>query len=67
MSNPNLSNQTDEETIKKGHILIKQAAQKLELPVKFICVDERFSKKIRQENFEEPIFYMKRFMHLPWN
>lgn len=67
VSNPNLSSQTDEETIKKGHILIKQAAQKLEVPLKFICVDERFCKKIRQENFEEPIFYIKRFMHLPWN
>ena len=67
VSNPNLSSQTDEETIKKGHILIKKAAQKLEVPVKFICVDERFSKKIRQKNFIEPIFYIKRFMHLPWN
>jgi len=47
--------------------LIKQAAQKLEVPVKFICVDERFSKKIRKENFVEPIFYIKRFMHLPWD
>ena len=67
VSNPNLSSQTDEETIKKGHILIKQAAQKLNLPIKFICIDERFSQKIKQENFEESIFYIKRFMHLPWN
>ena len=67
VSNPNLSSQTDEEIIKKGHLLIKQAAQKLEVPVKFICVDERFLKKIRKENFVEPIFYIKRFMHLPWD
>ncbi len=67
VSNPNLSSQTDEETIEKGHIVIKQAAQKLEIPVEFICVDERFSKKIRKENFVEPIFYIKRFMHLPWD
>jgi len=67
VSNPNLSSQTDEETIEKGHIVIKQAAQKLEVPVEFICVDERFSKKIRKENFVEPIFYIKRFMHLPWD
>jgi len=66
VSNPNLSSQTDEETIKKGHILIKKSAQKLEIPVKFICVDERFSKKIRKKNFVEPIFYIKRFMRLPW-
>jgi len=67
VSNPNLSNQTDEETIKKGHILIKQASQKLNLPIKFICIDKRFSKKIKKENFEESIFYIERFMHLPWN
>ncbi len=67
VSNPNLSSQTDKETIKKGHILIKQAAQKLNLPIKFICIDERFSQKIKQENFEESIFYIKRFMHLPWS
>jgi len=67
VSNPNLSIQTDEDVIKKGHILIKQASQKLNLPIKFICIDEQFSQKIKQENFEEPIFYIKRFMHLPWN
>ena len=67
ISNPNLSVQTDEDIIKKGHILIKQAAQKLKMPIKFICIDERFSRRIKQGNFEEPIFYIKRFMSLPWN
>lgn len=67
MSNPNLGVQTDEDIIKKGHILIKQAAQKLKMPIKFICIDERFSRRIKQGNFEEPIFYIKRFMSLPWN
>ncbi|MBA7620473.1 hypothetical protein ES703_27822 [subsurface metagenome] len=67
ISNPNLSRQTDEKIIKQGYILIKQASQKLNLPIKFICIDEQFSQKIKQENFVEPIFYIKRFMHLPWN
>ena len=67
ISNPNLSSQTNIEAIKKGHILIRQAAQKLKMPIKFICIDERFSQKIKQENFEEPLFYIKRFMRLPWN
>jgi len=66
VSNPNLSGQTDEKIIKQGHTLIKQASQELNLPIKFICVDKRFSKKIRKENFVEPIFYVKRFMRLPW-
>jgi hypothetical protein len=67
VSNPNLSGQTDEKIIKQGHILIKQASQKLNLPINFICIDERFSQKIKQENFKESIFYIKRFMHLPWS
>jgi len=67
VSNPNLSRQTNEEIIEKGNVLIKQAAQKLKVPIKFICIDERFSQKMKRENFEEPIFYIKRFMNLPWN
>jgi len=67
VSNPNLSGQTDEKIIKQGHILIKQPSQKLNLPIKFICIDERFSQKIQQKNFQESIFYIKRFMRLPWN
>lgn len=67
VSNPNLSTQTDEEVIRQGHTLIRQAAQKLNLPVRFICIDKRFSQKIKSEDFDEPIFYVERFMHLPWN
>lgn len=67
VSNPNLSTQTDEEVIRQGHTLIRQAAQKLNLPVRFICIDKRFSQKIKSEDFDEPIFYIERFMHLPWN
>ena len=67
ISNPNLSNQTNTEVIKEGHILIKEAAQKLKLPIRFISIDERFSQKVKQENFDAPIFYLKRFMNLTWN
>ena len=67
ISNPNLSRQTDEKIIKQGHILIRQASQKLNLPIEFICIDEQFSQKVKQEDFVEPIFYIKRFMRLPWN
>lgn len=67
ISNPNLSRQTDENIIKQGHILVKQASQKLNLPIKFICMDEQFFQKIKQEDFVEPIFFIKRFMRLPWN
>jgi len=67
ISNPNLSRQTDEKIIKQGHILIRQVSQKLNLPIEFICIDEQFSQKVKQEDFVEPIFYIKRFMRLPWN
>jgi len=66
VSNPNLSIQTDEKIIKKGHSLIKEVAKKLKIPIKFVCMDERFLKIIKKENFEEKIFYIKPFMKLPW-
>ena len=67
VSNPNLSIQTDEKIIIKGHSLIQKAAKKLEIPIKFICMDERFLKIIKKENIKEEIFYIKPFMKLPWN
>jgi len=51
VSNPNLSIQTNEEIIKQGHIVIKEAAQKLKIP----------------EDFKVPVFYINRFMKLPWD
>jgi len=67
ISNPNLSIQTNENIIRKGHNLIRQAAQKLNLPIRFICIDKRFSQRIKSENYDEPIFYIERFMYLPWS
>jgi len=67
VSNPNLSIQTDEKIIIEGHSLIQEAAKKLEIPIKFVCMDERFSKIIKKEYFKEKIFYIKPFMKLPWN
>lgn len=66
VSNPNLSSQTDEKIIEQGHIVIRQVAQEMKLPIKFLCIDERFSQKLKTENFKEPVFYIKRFMKLPW-
>ena len=66
ISNPNLSIQTDENIIKKGHNLIKEAAKKLNIPIKFVCVDERFSETINQGHFKERVFYIKPFTKLPW-
>ena len=66
VSNPNLSSQTDEKIIKHGDIVIRQAAQEMRLPIKFLCIDERFSQKLKTDNFKEPIFNIKSFMKLPW-
>ena len=66
VSNPNLSSQTNEKIIKQGDIVIRQVAQEMKLPIKFLCIDERFSQKLKTENFKEPVFYIKRFMKLPW-
>ncbi|MEA1939821.1 MAG: hypothetical protein U9N03_04060 [Candidatus Caldatribacteriota bacterium] len=67
VSNPNLSIQTDEKIIIDGHKEIVKASKALNIPTKFVCVDERFMKKVNKENIEEPIFYIKPYMKLPWN
>lgn len=67
VSNPNLSLRTNEEIIKRGHVIIKEAAQKLKIPIKFISINKQFSKKFKSENFNVPVFYINRFMKLPWD
>jgi len=67
VSNPNLSLETNEKIIIDGHKEIVKASKALNIPIKFICVDERFIKKVRKENIEESIFYIKPYMKLPWN
>jgi len=67
VSNPNLSIQTNEEIIKQGHIVIKEAAQKLKIPIKFICINKQFFQKFKTEDFKVPVFYINRFMKLPWD
>jgi len=67
VSNPNLSIQTNEEIIKQGHIVINEASQKLKIPIKFICIDEQFFQKFKTEDFSVPVFYINRFMKLPWD
>ncbi len=42
ISNPNLVEETNLETIIKGHRLVEEFADFLQLPVKFLCVEERF-------------------------
>ncbi|MEA2022066.1 MAG: hypothetical protein U9N08_06300 [Candidatus Caldatribacteriota bacterium] len=67
VSNPNLSIETDEENIIEGHKKVVKASKALDIPIKFVCVDEQFIKKINKENIKESIFYIKTYMKLPWN
>jgi len=67
VSNPNLSIETEEKNIIEGHKEIIKASKVLNIPIKFICVDERFMQKINKENIKESIFYIKPYMKLPWN
>jgi len=67
VSNPHLLNQTEREIIIKGHNLIEQVARELKLPIRFICIDEKLASEIKNSDFTQPIFYLQRFMKLPWN
>jgi len=66
ISNPNLQELTDKGTIIKGHKLIEQVARELKLPIRFLCIEKSLAPEIKNMNFNHPIFYLTRFMKLPW-
>jgi len=67
VSNPNLSKQTNEEIIVKGHGEIVKASNALNIPIKFLCVNDIFGQYFKRTDINERIFYIKTFMKLPWN
>ncbi|GAB4117354.1 MAG: hypothetical protein Kow00103_14030 [Candidatus Caldatribacteriota bacterium] len=66
ISNPNLLELTDKDTIIKGHKLIEQVARELKLPIRFLCIEKNLAPKIKNMDFNQPIFYLKKYMQLPW-
>ena len=67
ISNPNLGEQTDLETIIKGHKIVKDASKKLCLPIYCLTIEKSIYQKIGEHSFAEKIMLIDRYMCLPWD
>ena len=65
--NINLGEETTIEDVKNGYPLVKEAAQELNLPIKFISVREDLKGQLEKLDYEEEIFTIERFLKNPWD
>jgi hypothetical protein len=66
VSNPNLIAETTLEVVDEGHLLVERASQELELPVAFLCVEERLLEEDIDVRYAQPILPLTRHFHPPW-
>jgi hypothetical protein len=72
VSNPNLGLETNIDLIIKGHKIVEEVSEKLNLPLNFLVIEQTIFQKIKdypviKDNFPCKIFLIKRFMELPWD
>ena len=67
ISNPNLGSETDLELITRGHKIVKDVSKEINLPVKYLAIEQTIAEKIDKHQFEDPIFLIQRYMKLPWD
>ena len=65
--NINLGKESDVEIIEKGYPIIKEAAKKLDLPIKFIAVKEDLKGALDKLNYKEEIFPIERLLKNTWD
>lgn len=66
VSNPNLIAETTLEIVDEGHLLVERASQELDLPVAFLCVEQRLLEEGIDERYAQPILPLTRHFHPPW-
>ncbi len=66
VANPNLGHETTKEDILSGLKIIREASEKMGLPIKFLVVEEKSLEGVRKEHLEIPVFPMKRYLTLPF-
>lgn len=65
--NINLGKDTQLIDLKEGYPIVKNAADKMNIPIKFISVREDLKEGILKLNYEEEIFTINRFLKNPWD
>ncbi len=66
VSNPNLIAETTLKTVDEGHRIVEQASRQLELPIAFLCIEERLVEKGVEERYTQPVLPLIRHFRPPW-
>jgi dihydrofolate synthase/folylpolyglutamate synthase len=67
VGNPNLGAETTVLEIEKGYEKIKDVAAVINLPIQFICINERLSKEVHEVDIKEDVMTLQLFMLPPWS
>ncbi len=65
--NINLGDESSIEDVNKGYPIVKKAAKKLNLPIKFIAIKKDLKGNLDNLNYEEDIFIIDRLLKNPWD
>lgn len=66
VANINLVTETKIEDIFKGYSVIKEVSEKLDLPIKYLAVEESLKGKEELNKLEEPICYLQLYNRPEW-
>lgn len=71
VSNPNLMGETTTATIIEGHARIEAYARELDLPIAFVCIEQRWAaqfgtKHARLWPFAQPVLFLQRSFVMAW-
>ncbi len=62
VSNTHLGNETQPEIILSGHEMIEAVAEKLNIPIAYLAVEEKFREQVTPYSVTVPVKYIKKFM-----
>ncbi|MCF8002211.1 MAG: hypothetical protein K9K76_10190 [Halanaerobiales bacterium] len=65
--NINLGKESNVEIVEKGYPIIKEAAKKLDLPIKFIAIKKDLKGDLDNLNYKEEIFPIERLLKNTWD
>jgi hypothetical protein len=66
VSNPNLIAETTMLQITEGHARVEALARGLDLPIAFVCVEQRWADKLGVNHFSQPVLLLKRHFVMAW-
>jgi hypothetical protein len=66
VSNPNIMGETSPEQILNGQARIEDFAQRVGLPIAFVCIERRWATELGPDPFGLPTLTLKRYFAMPW-